>query len=741
MLGMTLNQIKQKRILLVDDNAEIHKDFYKILSKSDNSQLYEDEIFLFGEKIPNQNNNFIEYKIDSAYQGQEALELVKESLLAGEPYALAFIDIRMPPGWNGIETIKRIWEIDPYIQMVICSAHSDHSWEDISNELGSSDNLLILKKPFEVIEINQLAAALTRKWELIANLHTLIKNRTTELEHLHSLTRATLESIQEGILAVGLQGQIILHNEKFLSQWGISKGDIQSEKATFIFQKLAQKVEDPVIFLKMMSDLNSRPKAKKTKEWKLKSGVILELYAHPHYLHDEIVGIVYSFRDITERKELENQLLHQATHDDLTGLPNRALLTDRINQAIAHAKRYNLFVGVLLVDLDFFKETNDTLGHNAGDLLLKIQAKKLSDFVRESDTVARLGGDEFVVILASQSDEKNIMGILNQFLDLFSTPCKIDNHEIIATASIGVSIYPQDGLDADTLLKNADAALYHAKELGRNRYQFYMEEFNKNILHRAELTLALGQALKKKEFVLSYQPLIQLKSNTIVGIEALLRWNHPTSGVIYPVTFIPIAEESGLIIDIGEWVLRTACTQAKIWHQSPAYSKLKISVNISVKQFRQKNFVLLLKNILEETQFEPSCLELEITESLILGNITESIQKMIELKALGIRFAIDDFGTGYSSLSYLKHFPFDTIKIDKTFIDNITTDTNSASIVQAIIAMTKNLGIDVLAEGVEHIDQVKFLKKNHSNQVQGYYFSKPLSEEDCTHLLNLKKES
>ncbi|WP_173236729.1 EAL domain-containing protein [Legionella antarctica] len=734
-----MSQIKQKRILLVDDNAEIHKDFCKILSKNDDLALDSDEEILFGQVRNTKKYTAPEYKIDSAYQGKEAFELVRTSLLSGEPYALAFIDMRMPPGWDGIETIKRIWELDPYIQMVICTAYSDHSWEDITNELENSDNLLILKKPFEVIEINQLAAALTRKWELIANLHTLIKNRTSELERLHSLTQTTLESVQEGILGVGLNEQILVYNENFLKQWNIPEELLKSEKSKLIFQRLADQVEDSVIFLKVMNDLQKEPQQKKTKEWKLNTGIILELFAKPQYLHDEVKGIVYSFRDTTERKELEQQLLHQATHDNLTGLPNRALLTDRINQAISHAKRYGMYVGILVVDLDFFKEINDSYGHKVGDLVLKEQAKKLLNFVRENDTVARMGGDEFVVILGSQTDENNLIGLLNQFIELFSTPFEVEKREIIATVSIGVSIYPQDGMDADTLLKNADAALYHAKDLGRNRFQFYMEEFNKHILQRNELTVALTHALQNNQLSLNYQPLIDLKTGNIMGVEALLRWIHPTLGLIPPSTFIPIAEETGLITAIGEWVLRTACTQAEKWNQSSIFHNLKMSVNISSKQFRQQNFLFILNKIIEETGLDPDCLELEITESLILGNISEIIQKMIELKSLGFHFAIDDFGTGYSNLSYLKHFPFDTIKIDKTFIDNITTDSYSASIVQAIIGMSKNMGIKVLAEGVEHKEQVDFLKKNHSNQVQGYYFSKPLNEEDCAQLLALKQ--
>lgn len=727
--------MKPKRILLVDDNLEIHKDYFKILSKKENSSLDKAEEILFGlakpqNLLPEQN-----YHLAFASQGQEALEIVKQSIIANDRFAVAFIDMRMPPGWDGIETIKYIWEVDPDIQMVICSAYSDHSWGDIRRALGNSDKLLILKKPFEVIEINQLAVALTTKWELIANLQTLVQARTHELERQISLNNATLESVEEGIIALGMDKQVLMHNQKFLDQWQFQKDEFLPKNSDDILQKIAEQMEDEVFFLKTVHDLIEQPKSKNTREWILKTKNTMELYAQPQYLNQEITGVVFSFKDISERKAMEQQLLHQATHDILTGLPNRALLLDRINQAIAHAKRFELQVAVILLDLDSFKEINDSLGHDAGDELLKCQAAKLSEFIRANDTVARLGGDEFVIVLAAQN-ESNFIPLLERLTDLFSKPCTIADREIIITASMGVSVYPQHGETSNMLLKNADIALYQAKEHGRNRFQFFMEEFNKYTLERAELKIALSQALQKNELSLHYQPLFDLTNNKIIGVEALLRWYHPGFGSIAPIDFIPIAEESGSIIPIGEWVLRTACTQLKNWQTLSNTCPLKMSVNISVKQFKQKNFTSLVEKILEETKLSPNCLEMEITESLIMGNVKEVVDKMVALKKLGVRFAIDDFGTGYSSLNYLKHFPFDTVKIDKTFIDNITTDINNASIVEAIIAMTKNMRIDVLVEGVEFLDQVHFLKKNHGGQVQGYYFSKPLNANDCSELLS-----
>lgn len=729
------NTVK-KRILIVDDNPEIHKDFIKILSKHENRPAITGKDILFGTiKKPFELADAPNYQIDSALQGQEALELVRVALSRGEPYALAFIDMRMPPGWNGIETIKKIWNVDSTIQMVICSAYSDHSWEEITQELGGSENFLILKKPFEMIEISQLAAALTKKWELLANLHGLVKSRTDLLEKLYSLSRATLESVREGILAIALDGHVVSYNMNFLKQWDISEEFLKSEKHSVIFEKLSTQVNDAVFFLTMMQELCEKPQLTDIKEWSLKSGMILELFTHLQYQGDKVIGIVYSFQDITERKKLEKQLLHQATHDVLTGLPNRALFLDRIKQAIAHAKRFNLYVGVAHVDVDFFKEINNTYGHDIGDLVLKHLADKMSAFIRETDTVARFSGDEFVVVFASQAHEKNFVEIVRRFSDLFSKPFKIENHDIMSTVSIGVSIYPRDGNDIDTLLKNADVAQYQAKLMGRNRFQFYIEEFNQPTFQNSAIRAGLSQALENKELSLDYQPLIDLQSNKIIGVEALLRWEHPTMGKIPPQTFIPIAEESGHIISIGEWVLRTACRQAKVWHQTAAIPKLKISVNVSATQFHEKHFVSLVSTILNETKLDPTCLELEITEGLILSHIKQTTEKMDALKKLGVRFAIDDFGTGYSSLSYLKYFQFDTVKIDKTFINNITTDPTNSSIVEAIIAITKNIGVNVLAEGVEQKEQVTFLKEHHGNQMQGYYYSKPLSEEACTELL------
>jgi diguanylate cyclase (GGDEF)-like protein/PAS domain S-box-containing protein len=735
---------QQKRILLVDDNKSIHDDFCKILGdQSQATQLDADEIVLFG-RAPTASNATasLPYLIDSAYQGEEALKLVQKALSEGHPYALAFVDMLMPPGWNGIETIKQLWAIDPALQVVICSAYSDYSWEEITQQLNGSDNLLILKKPFESIEIRQLASALTIKWELkqqvqyqIENLQTLVQERTEDLQKSLSLMNATLESTEEGIIVVSKNKEIIKYNNIFLHMFGISEESIKSEETTAIFHRISQQLEEPVLFLTAMENLEKKLKTKGTKEWKLKTGKVFELYKNSQYLNKKNVGIVCSFRDITERKKLEELLLYQSTHDSLTGLPNRILLVDRTHQAILQAKRYNLLTGFLLLDVDNFKQVNDTFGHKMGDALLKVVAKRLQSSIRESDTVTRLGGDEFVILLNAQSSQDNIEEITEKLIKNFSQPCQIEDQEIITTVSIGISVYPKDGQDYDELMKNADVALYHAKEMGRNTFEFYEPKLNQDSLQKVELETHLRHAVERNELVLHYQPLIDLDSNRIVGVEALVRWQHPTLGTLLPNTFIPLAESTRLIVPIGEWVLRTACQQNKIW-QKLGFSGLRVAVNMSKVQFQQNNFVEFVRKILKETKLEPNCLELEITESIITTNFSDFFLKMKELKELGVYLVIDDFGTGYSNLSYLRYFPFDKVKIDKTFIDEIIAENNDRCIVDAIINMSKKMGLEVVAEGVEKIEQIDYLREHHSDQVQGYYFSEPLDAQACTDLLS-----
>lgn len=730
---------KIKRILLVDDNPSIHKDFKKILNvvQKTNVGLDKIEAEIFDLNLENENNEAKEngedaFIIDSAYQGDEAVNLVRRSILEKKPYALAFIDIRMPPGVDGIQTIEKIFEIDGDIQIVICTAYSDYSWKEISLRLEHSHNFIILKKPFDVIEIRQLVAALTKKWELnkqvqyqIENLETLVENRTVDLENNLSLIQATLESVPEGIIAISRDQRVTTYNKTFLKLWNVTENFLKTSKSFVIFQKLAKQVVESTLFLKGVISLCDKPEnSKRTHEWKLTSEKIIEYYAEPQYLHGKIIGCVFSFCDITEQKRLQQELLYQATHDTLTGLPNRLLLIDRLEQSIANAKRNGSYIGILHLNLDNFKSINESLGHNVGDTLLKQVAERLTFLIREVDTVTRYGGDEFVLLLINQTKEEGVLNKAKQILETFQKPMSIDTHSLIITTSIGISFYPRDGDEPHTLLKNAAAALHRAKELGRNTLQIYMAEFNERILQRAELITALRKALEKNEFVLNYQPLIHSKSGKIIGCEALIRWEHPKFGTLYPQTFISLAEETGLIVPIGEWVLKTACSQVKEWQKIIPH--LSVAINISGFQFVQKDFVSTIQYILGETKLDAKYLELEMTESQVFKNVAETVEKMGKLKSLGVRLSLDDFGTGYASFSYLKYFPFDKVKIDKIFIKGIDIDHNDNAIVEAIISMAHKMQIEILAEGVETTNQIEFLLKHHGHQMQGYYYSPPL---------------
>jgi diguanylate cyclase (GGDEF)-like protein/PAS domain S-box-containing protein len=445
-------------------------------------------------------------------------------------------------------------------------------------------------------------------------------------------------------------------------------------------------------------------------------------------------GLVGSILDITDRKKIEEQLMYQANHDSLTGLPNRNLLNDRLCNALAYEDRHRELLAVMLIDLDNFKVVNDTMGHSSGDLLLLEAAKRLQDCVRQYDTVARLGGDEFVLLLRDVEHIRALAGISDKILALFKEPFFINNHEVFVTASIGIATYPADGVTADALLKNADTAMYHAKELGRNGYQFYAEEMNVKVQERLNMETRLRKALERQEFFLLYQPRVDVASGLIAGAEALLRWLPEGEEIVMPNDFIPLLEETGLIVQVGEWVLREVCLQGMAWLSAGA-PPLIVSVNVSARQFHQKNLPERVEEILRETGFPPHLLEIELTESIIIQDVEETILKLNRLKKMGVRLSIDDFGTGYSSLNYLKRFPIDILKIDKSFVNGLTTDPDDATIVSTIIAMAHNLKMNVVAEGVETGKQLQFVDQQGCEEVQGFYFSIPLPAESVSELI------
>jgi diguanylate cyclase (GGDEF)-like protein len=598
-----------RRVLVIDDNPDIHGDFRKVIGGGldQAGTLAQAELALLGESSPSNMN--LGFEVDSAFQGQEGVARVKQALDEGRPYAMAFVDMRMPPGWDGLETIEHLWAIDPDVQIVICSAHSDYNWTDVVARLNNSDKLLVVKKPFEAIEVIQSANALTRKWQN----ERIVRNQVENLEQVVTARTQGLETANK-------------------------------------------------------------------------------------------------------------QLRHLATHDVLTGLPNRVLMEDRIGQCIALADRQNQTFAVIVLDLDRFKVVNDSFGHRVGDELLSEVAQRLKSVVREIDTVARLGGDEFVLIITQSPERDAAQAVARRIIEVMQAPARLAGIEIHTSASVGIAFYPQDASNMEALLAHADAAMYYAKQQGRNNFQCFLPRMNTSTQEKVKLESDMYVALEQKQFELYYQPKVNTATGVMHGAEALLRWTHPVHGVIPPSTFIPIAEESGLIGALGAWVVREACRQARAW-QLAGLPSLRVAVNLSASQFRQGDIVAIIRDALDAAGLEARFLEVELTESVVMSDPEESIAILEKLSTMGVLVSIDDFGTGYSSMSYLRRFPIDKIKIDRAFISEAMSRPDDASIVRAIVSLAHNLRLKVVAEGVESTEQLEFLKTLGCDQYQGYHYS------------------
>jgi diguanylate cyclase (GGDEF)-like protein len=598
------------RLLMIDDNPAIHEDYRKILIGRDDTQISAAEAALFGERQSVVSRPL--FDVDSALQGRDGVELARRALAEGRPYSVAFVDMRMPPGWDGLETIENLWKVDPQIQVVVCSAYTDYDWLELLARLGRSDKLIVIKKPFEPIEILQSASALSRKW--------------------------------------------------------------QNERA---------------------------------------------LKAH-------VEGLERVVTDRTRGLEAANrQLRHLASHDALTGLPNRLLLDDRITQAIAQADRQKHEFVVAVLDLDRFKLINDSLGHRAGDELLCEVAVRLKGAIRSVDTIARLGGDEFVIVFDGPMTRAEALPMGKRLLKVMEPSMRLLGIDVHVSPSIGIAFYPGDGTNVDTLLAHADAAMYNAKERGRNNLQCYAESMGTVTQERVKLESELHEALRAGQFELHYQPKVDTATGRINSAEALIRWRHPKRGLLLPAEFIPVADECGLLDAIGEWVLGEACRQGRIW-QLDGPRALRVAVNLAPSQFRLVDLVGQIRRALEASGLDPTLLEIELTETAVMSDAEESVHILEAISRMGVLVSVDDFGTGYSSMSYLRRFPIDKLKIDRCFVEQMTARPEDASIVGAIISLAHSLRLKVIAEGVETPEQLQLLTALGCDQYQGFFFSAAL---------------
>jgi diguanylate cyclase (GGDEF)-like protein len=541
-----------------------------------------------------------------------------------------------------------------------------------------------------------------------------------------ALLEAQAETTLDGILAVDDSDHIVLANKQFGRHFEIPKEILNTQDDLIVLQHVRDKVEAPDAFVERVKYLYSHRDEKSSDEVNLKNGKVFDRYSAPLVdAKGRYRGRIWYFRDITDRKVAEDRVQYLAYYDALTGLPNRTLFQDRLIKALAAARRYEHKVALLFLDLDRFKDINDSLGHSVGDLVLQQVAERLSKWGREQDTVARLGGDEFLITLTQVKDLVDVAVAVERLMDAMTPAFVLQGHSLNVGCSIGASMYPEHGSDCETLIRNADAAMYRAKDSGRNSFRFFAEDMNVQAVERLSLEKSLRLALGKREFFLVYQPQLEVATGRITGLEALLRWQHPNLGLVPPDKFIRIAENSGLIVPIGEWVVRTACSQARKW-QDEGLPNMTVAVNVSAVQFRQEGFCELIRSVLRETGLAPQYLELELTETLLLANADVTLSVLRELKSMGLTLAIDDFGTGYSNFTSLRQFGVSKLKIDRSFIRDVATKSDDAAITTAIISMAKSLNLKVIAEGVEDEAQMSFLRAHRCDEIQGYYFSKPL---------------
>ena len=565
-----------------------------------------------------------------------------------------------------------------------------------------------------------------------------LRNSVRELRETSSLLNATLESTADGILVVGTDRIITSFNSQFAEMWKIPTNLVAAREDYRMVEYVAEQLVDPATFLARVNDLYAQPEAESNDTLEFVDGRVFQRLSKPQYVSGDVVGRVWSFSDITEQKRLESDLAHLAFHDALTGLANRALFHDRVNQALARSERSDNYVAVVFLDLDNFKTINDSLGHSAGDELLVVVANTLLGSLRKSDTAARLGGDEFAVLIEDVSSREEVMNMALRMMKALRQPVMVAGQELTSTVSMGIT-FGIKGHTGDQLLRNADLAMYLAKEQGKDRIEEFQDQMHVAVVQRLELETDLRRAVLSEELRVHYQPIINLDSGAIVGFEALVRWQHPTQGLLQPISFIPFAEEIGFIHNIDRFVLTEACGQARRWQsQGLAPAGLLMSVNLSAREISDNSIRESVSLSLLETGFEPTNLILEITESALLRDLEATIRNLEALKSLGLSIAVDDFGTGFSSFSHLEQLPIDILKVDRSFVANITEHGGRPSLAPAIVQLAHTLGLTAIAEGVESSDQVSPLLDIRCALAQGYHLGMPLDADATEGLLRAR---
>lgn len=725
------------RILIADDESRILDEYVHVLGGSGNSEhgrraLSELEAELFGENEVDRER--VNYELCLCRQANEAVERVEEALRDGQPFAIAFLDVRMPPGPDGVVAAERIRKLDHQVNIVFVTGYSDTPLEHIASRVPPADKLLYLQKPLHAAELKQFADALSGKWMAERHLYAT----RARLDQILSSTPAVVYTCTPSgdhvatFVSDNIIEQFGYTPNSFVEEPNFWLGRVHTDDLPRVLRELKRVQELGEVASEYRfrhSDGNYRWICDRVK-------LVLDSTGRPK----ELVGC---WIDITEQRRAEETIRNLAYFDGLTGLPNRVLLRELLGHALANAERHERSLAILFLDLDQFKRINDTLGHDMGDTLLQEVARRLVGCVRRSDAIfqegeagslpqagkegaiSRLGGDEFVLILSEIGSSEDAANVARRIAAALAQPIQLGHDEVTVTASIGISVYPYDASNAETLLKHADAAMYHAKEQGRNSYRFYTEALNERSARRFAIEFSLRRALDRGEFVLFYQPRIDMRAQRVVGMEALLRWQRPGEGLVLPGEFIPVAEENGMIVPIGEWVLQEACRQAAAWSTS-GLAPLTVSVNMSAGQFKRGRLVENICRILQETGLDPGFLEIELTESMLIEDTELSAAMLARFRDIGVNISIDDFGTGYSSLSYLKRFDLTALKVDQSLIRDLASNPNDSAIVSAAIALAHSLGLRVVAEGVEHEFQADFLRSQGCDEAQGYLFSPPI---------------